>query len=208
MFAPFLKEGLIAKACKSNYITVKIHDLRDYAQGRHSKVDDTPFGGGGGMVMMATPIINAVGDIKQEEGETRIVIFSPRGKKFNQQTASDFSKVDQIIMICGRYEGIDERIYKYLATDRLSVGNYVLMGGEVPAMIVLESVSRLIKGVVGKDSFLEERVKEQGFLEYPQYTKPEEIIINNKKRGVPKALLSGNHQKINEWKTKKGKIIR
>jgi tRNA (guanine37-N1)-methyltransferase len=206
IFDGFLKESLIQKAIQKKHIKVNIHDLRKWADDAHKTVDEKPFGGGSGMVMKVGPIYRAVSEIKKENA--KVIFFTPRGKKFNQKKATDFSGYSQLIMISGRYEGVDERVAKYIANEKISLGNYVLMGGELPAMIVLETVSRLIPGVIGKDSFLEERKKTDGFLEYPQYTRPESFLIDGEKRNVPKILLSGDHKRIEEWKSKKGKIIK
>ena len=210
LFTPFLKESLVKRALEDGLITVNIHDLRKWTTDPHKTVDDKPFGGGSGMVMKAEPIYKAVTDIKKDSGGkgTKVILFTPRGKRFNQKKAADFSEYQQIIMICGRYEGIDERVAKHIADEKISIGNYVLMGGEFPAMIVTETVSRLAPGVVGKKEFLEERKKKEGFVEYPQYTKPESITVDGIKRKVPKILLSGNHEEIKKWKDKKGKIIK
>ncbi len=208
IFSSYLKESLIKKASERGEIEVRVHDLRKWTDDTHKTVDDTPFGGGGGMVMKAEPIYKAVSSLRKKDGKTRVVLFTPRGKRFNQKRATGLAEYSQIIMICGRYEGVDERVAKYIADEELSIGSYVLMGGELPAMVVLETVTRLVPGVVGKESFLKERKKEDGFVECPQYTRPESIIINGRKRGVPSVLLSGDHQKIAEWRDKKGKIIK
>ncbi len=210
LFTPFLRESLVKRALEDGLITVNIHDLRKWTADPHKTVDDKPFGGGSGMVMKAEPIYKAVIDIKKDSGEkgTKVILFTPRGKKFNQKKAADFSEYQQIIMICGRYEGVDERVAKYIADEKISIGNYVLMGGELPAMIVTETVSRLVPGVVGKKEFLEERKRKEGFVEYPQYTKPESITIDGVRRKVPKILLSGNHGEIKKWKDKEGKIVK
>ncbi len=207
-FSPFLNEGMIVKACEKKKIEINIHNLRDYAKDKHQKVDDAAFGGGGGMVMMVEPIQKAVEKIRDKSLSSRVILFTPRGKRFSQKKAEEFSKFEQIIMICGRYEGVDERVLKYIADEGISVGNYVLMGGEIPAMIVVETTSRLVKGVVGKDDFLKERRVNGGFLEYKQYTRPESIKIDGKDRRVPKILLSGDHKKIKEFKRKEGKTIK
>lgn len=206
IFESFLKESLVKKAIQKKHITVKIHDLRKWASDNHKTVDEKPFGGGNGMVMKVEPIYRAVSEIKKKN--SRVILFTPRGRKFNQKKAATFYNYNQLIMICGRYEGVDERVAKYVADEEVSLGDYVLMGGELPAMVVLETVSRLVPGVIGKDSFLKERQKVTGFLELPQYTRPESFLIDGKKRSVPKVLLSGNHKKIEEWKSKKGKIIK
>jgi tRNA (guanine37-N1)-methyltransferase len=205
LFDSFLKESLIEKAILKKHIQINVHDLRRWTDDNHKTVDEKPFGGGSGMVMKIGPIYKAVKELKKEG---KVILFTPRGKKFNQKKAHDLSKFSQIIMICGRYEGVDERVAKYIADEEISLGDYVLMGGELPAMIVTEVVSRLIPGVIGKDNFLKERKKEEGFLEYPQYTRPEVFLVNDKERKVPKVLLSGDHKKIEDWKNKKGKIIK
>ncbi len=207
-FDSFVSEGLIRRACEKKKIEVNVHNLRDFTEDKHQKVDDVAFGGGGGMVMMAEPIYQAVQKIRKPKAKTKIILFTPRGKKFSQKKAEDFSKFEQIIMICGRYEGVDERVLKYIANEGISIGNYVLMGGEIPAMVVMETTARLVRGVIGKDDFLENRKIGGGFLEYKQYTRPENIIIDGKKRKVPDVLLSGDHKKIKEFKLKQGKIIK
>jgi tRNA (guanine37-N1)-methyltransferase len=215
IFNSFLRESLISRARKKKLIKIKIHDLREWTSDRHKTVDDKPFGGGLGMVMKVEPIYRVVKELKELSSpfsagslaplkKSKVVLFTPRGKKFNQKIAYQFSKLDKIIMICGRYEGVDERVAKKIADIELSIGDYVLMGGELPAMVVMEAVARLIPGVLGKTQLLKERIsKEKGFIEYPQYTRPE---IFNKWR-VPKVLLSGNHQKIEEWREKRKKVI-
>ena len=220
LFNSFLNESLIARAQKKQLIKIKIHNLREWTKDRHKTVDDRPFGGGLGMVLKIEPIYKAVKEIKQKtknlpagrqgkKQKTKTILFTPRGKKFNQKMAYQLSRLNQIIMICGRYEGVDERVAKHIADLELSIGDYDLMGGELPAMIVMETVARLIPGVLGKPELLKERVtKEKGFIEYPQYTRPE---VFESKRGVkwlvPKVLLSGHHQKIEEWRKKHGKVV-
>jgi tRNA (guanine37-N1)-methyltransferase len=205
LFDSFLKESLIEKAICKKHIQVNVHDLRNWTEDKHQTVDEKPFGGGSGMVMKVEPIYKAVKELKKEG---RVILFTPRGRKFNQKKAYEFAQYNQVVMICGRYEGVDERVAKHIADEEVSLGDYVLMGGELPAMIVTEVVSRLVPKVVGKDNFLKERKKPEGFLEYPQYTRPETFLINGKERKVPKILLSGDHKKIEEWKSKKGKIIK
>jgi len=212
IFDSFLKESFIRKAQDKRLIKIKVHNLRKWTKDKHKTVDDRPFGGGLGMVLKIEPIFKAVSALKKskiQNSKFKIILFTPRGKKFNQQVAYKLSKLNQIIMICGRYEGVDERVAKHIADTELSIGNYDLMGGELPAMVVIEAISRLIPGVLGKPQLLKERItKEKGFVEYPQYTRPE---IFESKRGakwkVPKVLLSGNHQKIEEWRRKRQKVI-
>jgi len=213
IFDSFLKESLIARAQAKKIIKIKIHNLRKWTEDRHKTVDDRPYGGGLGMVLKIEPIFRIVQFLKRkkknEKRKIKVVLFTPRGRKFNQRIAYQLSKLDQIIMICGRYEGVDERVAKHIADMELSIGPYDLMGGELPAMVVMETVSRLISGVIGKPELLRERItKEKGFIEYPQYTRPEVFKVSNKKKwNVPKVLLSGNHKKIEEWRKKYCKTI-
>ena len=208
LFDPFINESLLKKARQKKLLDIRVHDLRDFTKDARRTVDDRPFGGGLGMVIKAEPFYKAVQKIKLKNKKARVVLFSPRGKEFRQPVAAKYAKLDQLILLCGRYEGVDERVAKYIAEEEISIGEYVLMGGEVPAMAVVETVSRLIPGVVGKDEFLKEHVtKKKGFLEYPEYTRPEEMEINGKKRKVPKVLLSGNHKEIADWKKKYGKSV-
>lgn len=205
----YLSESLIARALQKKFLQINVHNLRDWTNDRHKTVDARPFGGGLGMVMKVEPIFKAVKDLKKKGGKSKIILFSPRGKKFNQRMAYQFSRLDQIIFISGRYEGVDERVAKKIADIELSIGDYVLMGGELPSMVVIETVARLIPGVLGKPQLLKERItKEKGFIEYAQYTRPE---IFTPQKGVswkvPPVLLSGNHKKIEEWKKKHGRVI-
>jgi tRNA (guanine37-N1)-methyltransferase len=211
IFDSYFKESILKRAQQEGKIKIKIHNLRDWTFDRHQTVDDKPYGGGIGMVMKVEPIYRAVCDLKKKAKakKTKIILFTPRGKKFNQKMAYQLSRLDQLILICGRYEGIDERVAKYIADYNLSIGDYVLMGGELPAMVVVEAIARLIPGVLGKPQLLKERVtKEWGFIEYPQYTRPEVFCPQ---KGiywrVPKVLLSGDHKKIAEWRKKHQKII-
>jgi tRNA (guanine37-N1)-methyltransferase len=210
IFESFLEESFIKKAREKKLIGVKIYDLRKFTSDKRKSVDDRPYGGGLGMVLKVEPIYKAVKFIKSKikNQKSKIILFTPRGKQFTQKMAHSFSKLKHLIFICGRYEGVDERVAKYIADLELSIGPYDLMGGELPAMIVIEAVTRLIPGVIGKPEFLKERIFKGGFVEYPQYTRPE---IFSPKKGVywkvPKVLLSGNHQKIKEWREKRKKII-
>lgn len=208
IFKSYFEESLIEKAQKKGLFSIKIHNLRDWADDSHKTVDDKPFGGGRGMVMKVEPVYKAIMDLKKSK-KTKIILFTPRGKKFNQKIAYQLSKLDQIIMICGRYEGVDERVAKNIADLELSIGDYVLMGGELPAMIVVETISRLISGVIGKKELLGERItKGGGFIEYEQYTRPEIFVGKDKEKWpVPKVLISGNHKKIEEWKKQHSRAI-
>jgi len=217
IFNSFLRESLIARAQKKGLIKIRVHNLRKWTKDRHKTVDDRPYGGGLGMVLKIEPIYKAIKSIcgvtnsahNSAHKKRKIILFSPRGKKFNQKIAYQLSKLNRIILICGRYEGVDERVAKYIADMELSIGDYDLMGGELPAMVAIETIARLVPGVIAKTRLLEERItKEKGFIEYPQYTRPEAFFP---KKGVswktPKVLLSGHHKKIEEWRKKYGKAI-
>ncbi len=216
IFDSYLKEGLISRARKKKLLKINIHNLRKYAKDRHKTVDDRPYGGGLGMIFKIEPIFKAVNEIKRKvkSRKQKVILFTPRGKQFNQKMAYQFSKLDQLIMICGRYEGVDERVAKHIADMELSIGPYDLMGGELPAMVVIETMARLVPGVIGKPELLKERIpikrgrQGRGFIEYPQYTRPEVFEYKKgKKWQVPKVLLSGYHKKIQQWRKKHQKII-
>lgn len=217
IFSSYFQESLLARAQEKKLIEINVHNLRDWTNDAHKTVDDSPFGGGLGMVLKVEPLWRAVSTLKLKvkNEKLKVILFTPRGKKFTQKKAYEYSKLAQLLMICGRYEGVDERVGKYLADEQISIGDYDLMGGELPAMIVVETISRLIPGVIGKDEFLREHVKDKGFVEYPQYTRPEVFSAQGETsplRGeeqwrVPKVLLSGNHKRIEEWRAKHGKII-
>jgi len=213
MFDSYLKESIIARAQKLGKIKIKIHNLRKWTTDPHQTVDDRPYGGGIGMVMKVEPIYKAVEAIKRTKRlstkKRKIILFTPRGKKFNQKMAYSFSQLSQLILICGRYEGVDERVAKYIADEVISIGDYILMGGELAAMVVIETITRLIPGVLGKPQLLKERIAaNKGFIEFPQYTRPEVFLPKRgKKWKVPKVLLSGNHKKIAQWRKKHSKII-
>lgn len=208
MFSSYLKESLISRAQKKKFIKVNLHNLRKWTTDNHQTVDDRPFGGGLGMVLKVEPIYKAVKQIKKNK-KAKVILFTPRGENFNQQIAYKLSKLDQVIFICGRYEGVDERVGEKIADMELSIGEYDLMGGELPAMVAIETISRLVPGVIGKQQLLKERIsKTGGFLEYAQYTRPEVFIPQKgKKWKVPGVLLSGDHKKIDEWKNDHGKVI-
>ena len=220
IFDSYKEESLIARAQKKKFIKINTHNLRDFTNDNHKTVDDRPFGGGLGMVLKVEPIYKAVKKIQSKvKGQrSKVILFTPRGKKFNQKMAFQFSKLDQLIFISGRYEGVDERVAKNIADIELSIGDYDLMGGELPSMVVIEAVSRLVSGVLGKEQLLKERItKSGGFIEYAQYTRPEifyaedgstsGVKTGKKKWKVPKVLTSGDHKKIEEWKRAHGKTI-
>jgi len=218
MFKSYLGESLIARAQAKKFIKIKTHNLRDWTNDAHQTVDARPFGGGLGMVLKVEPIFKAVKKIQdapvhQSTGaknkKTKVILFTPRGKKFTQKLAFKLAKMDQIIFICGRYEGVDQRVAEKIADMEISIGDYDLMGGELPAMVCIETISRLIPGVLGKEQLLKERItKTGGFLEYAQYTRPEVFSPQKGKNWrVPKVLLTGDHKKIEEWKRAHGKVI-
>ena len=223
IFESYFSESIIKRAQEKKIVKINIHNLRDYTTDKHKTVDDTPYGGGAGMVLKVEPIYFAMQKVKSQKSKVKntnkkqkIILLSAKGKKFNQKMARKFSKLDQIVLICGRYEGVDERVAKYIADEEISIGDYVLTGGELPAMIIVDVVARLVPGVIAEDSLKEEsfsirkeRVKSdfkilpQGTKfkisrEYPQYTRPAVF----KGWRVPKVLLSGNHKKIEEWRNK------
>jgi tRNA (guanine37-N1)-methyltransferase len=206
MFDSFLQESLIQKTLKKGLIKINVHDLRKWTKDKHKTVDDKPFGGGPGMILMAEPIIKAVNKVKQKRKKTKVILFSPTGEQFKQKTAENFSKLNQVVMICGRYEGIDARVEKII-DEKISVGPYVLSGGELPAMLMSEAIARLLPGYMNNPESLSDESHNNDMLEYPQYTRPEEIKIAGKKISVPKVLLSGNHKEIKEWKKKSLKRI-
>jgi tRNA (guanine37-N1)-methyltransferase len=259
IFDSYFNESILERAQKEGLIKIGVHDLRQWTTDKHKTVDDSPYGGGPGMVFKVEPLWKAVKDIKSQSRyclsgvpnsgteskacrktlrrgasrlaqgiKSRVILFSAKGKQFTQADARRLAKYDQLILICGRYEGVDERVAEHIADEELSVGNFVLTGGEIPAMIVVDAVSRLVPGVLGKKESLEEesfskrlpttvyrlppkknssavdrsRSTVDNYLEYPQYTRPESF------RGwkVPEVLLSGNHKKIEEWRSKKSLI--
>lgn len=194
MFEPLLGESIIKRAQEKRKVSIRVHDLRDYTKDKHRKVDDRPFGGGPGMVMTPQPIFDAVKKIRGRR-KTVIVLTTPAGKRLDQKTARRLSAGKDLIIICGHYEGVDERVAAYLADEAISIGDYILTGGELPAMVITDAVVRLIPGVLGKEESLHTESFDHGLLEYPQYTRPADF------RGmkVPDILLSGDHAKIKQW---------
>jgi len=198
IFRSVFSAGVLKKALDKGLIEVKVHNLRDFSRDKHRQVDDRPFGGGQGMVLKPEPIFTAVERIRNNE-KSPVFLLSPQGKKFDFNIAQQWAGYSQVIIICGRYEGVDERVNQYLATDEISIGDYVLTGGEAAAVVIIDAVARFIPGVVGKmesvrkDSFL------AGLLDYPQYTRPR----NFKGEKVPDVLFSGDHKKIAYWRRKK-----
>lgn len=192
-FGPFA-ESIIARAIKEGFVSVNTVNPRDFTEDKHKTVDDTPYGGGPGMLMMADPLCRAIESCRKED--SLIVLTSPRGEVFNQQMAREFSHKKHLVIVCGHYEGVDERVKDLLIDKEISIGDYVLTSGNIPAMVIVDCVTRLLPGVLGDDASSEEESFSNGLLEYPQYTRPVEY------RGlkVPDILLSGNHKKIREWR--------
>lgn len=192
-------ESILKRAQSSGAIEVKVTDIREYADNKHHKVDDYPYGGGRGMVMAVQPVEAALSAINEETGEKPYVIYmSPKGKVFDQNKAIELSKKDGIVLLCGHYEGVDQRIIDEFVDEEISVGDYVLTGGELPALIVVDSVSRMIEGVLGGEECYEDESIYSGLLEYPHYTRPADY----KGMLVPEVLLSGHDKNIREWRRK------
>jgi tRNA (guanine37-N1)-methyltransferase len=207
MFEPVLNESIIKRAQNKGKVRIYLHDLRDFTADKHRKVDDRPFGGGSGMVMRPEPIFKAVEKIKRttnhEPRKTKIILLCPQGKSLNQKAAKRLAKYKHLMLICGHYEGVDERVRQKLVDEEISIGDYVLTGGELPAMVLADTVVRLIPGVLGDKNSLILESFEGNLLEYPHYTRPS--IFRNMR--VPQILLSGDHKKIELWR-KKQAIIR
>ncbi len=193
MFAP-LNESILKRAQASGKIQIKIHDIRDYSKDKHKKCDDYPFGGGAGMVMMPQPIFDAINSIDPNHEAYRIYT-SPKGETFNQTMVNNLVERKNLLILCGHYEGVDERIIKLCIDKELSIGDYVLTGGELPAMVITDAVSRYVEGVISNQSLSEETFT-SNTLEYPQYTRPQEFMGEK----VPDVLLSGNHAEIEKWR--------
>lgn len=200
-----MSESIIGRARKAGKVGIVCTDIRDFAGNKHNKVDDMPYGGGMGMIMAAQPIYSAYKSLynEQKEPKPRLIYLSPKGKTFNQQKAAELSKLDRIVLLCGHYEGVDERVIEEIVDEEISVGDYVLTGGELPALTVADAVCRMLPGVLSDDICFEEESHFAGFLEYPQYTRP--AVWNG--REVPEVLLSGNHAKINEWRRYQSIIV-
>lgn len=198
----YFQESILRRAQNNKLLKIKTHDLRDYANDKHKTTDDKPFGGGPGMLMMIEPIYQAIKAIKKKNLQSKVVLLSPRGKRFNQTKAQKLAKLDQIILICGRYEGVDERVKQHIVDETISIGEYVLSGGELPAAVVTEAVARLLPGVLGNLSSLEAESYLDNKFDFPQYTRPAVFRDNQKAWKVPPVLLSGNHEEIKKWRAK------
>jgi tRNA (guanine37-N1)-methyltransferase len=196
VFDPYIHTSIMQRAMDNSIISIRLHHLRDWAQDRHHTTDDTPFGGGGGMVMKPEPIFAAVESIMGNDATYPIILLTPQGQQLSHSLALQISRQDHALIICGRYEGVDERVRKHLATMEISIGDYVLSGGELPALILMEAVTRLLPGALGDPTGASDDSFANGLLEYPQYTRPAEY------RGwtVPEILLSGDHQAIARWR--------
>ena len=199
MFAGPLDESIIARARRTGLLQLTIHNLRDYAHDRHKTVDDRPFGGGPGMLLKPEPIFEAVE--KLASPASRVILLSPAGRTFNQAMAQQLAQVAELLIITGHYEGFDERIRERLAHDEISIGDYVLTNGALPAMVIIDAVTRLLPGALGDDESAHEESFSHGLLEYPQYTRPAEFCGMK----VPEVLLSGNHAEIAKWRAEEAR---
>ena len=197
VFPPYLESSILLRARQRGLIDVRVHNIRDYTHDKHHTTDDTPYGGGGGMVMKPEPVFEAVESVLGTPfTPVPLILLTPQGRVFTQRVAEELATHERIALLCGRYEGVDERIREHLVTDEISVGDYVLTGGELPALLIVDAVSRLIPGVLGDPTGAQDDSHSMGLLEYPHYTKPPEF------RGgqVPEVLLSGNHARIERWR--------
>jgi len=200
MFAGPLDESIVKRARDTGLVDLKIHNLRDWTHDRHKTVDDRPFGGGPGMLLKPEPLFEAIESLKREK--TRVILMSPAGRQFNQAIARELVQQEELLLVTGHYEGFDERVREKLADDELSIGDYVLTNGALPAMVVIDAVVRLLPGALGDDESSLDESFSHGLLEYPQYTRPAEF------RGmkVPEVLLSGNHAEIERWRREQAKL--
>jgi len=203
IFDSYFSESIIKRAQKQGIIKITSQDLREFSNDRHKTVDDTPYGGGAGMLMKIEPLYKAIKKLAPRTNKKRkIVLLSAQGQTWTQQLAQKYAKLNEVIFICGRYEGVDERIKNFI-DEEISIGDYVLTGGELGAMVMIDSITRLLPGALGnKQSSQDESHSQIGVLEYPQYTKPEKFKIKDKSYDVPEILLSGDHQKIKDWQEK------
>jgi tRNA (guanine37-N1)-methyltransferase len=196
VFFPYLDSSILERARQRRLIEVRVHNIRDWASSKHHVTDDEPYGGGGGMVMKVEPVFAAVESVIEVDTGIPVILLTPQGRVFNQKIAQELVRQPRLALICGRYEGVDERIREHLVTDEISIGDYVLTGGELPALILIDAISRLISGVLGDPDGAMDDSHSTGHLEYPHYTRPPEF------RGwsVPEVLLSGDHAKIEKWR--------
>ena len=196
MVAAPLHESIVGKAIDRELIDVRVINIRDFASDKHHTTDDRPFGGGSGMVMKPEPLAAAIHSVRESDPAVKVILLSPQGRIFRQEVAFELSRLEHICLVCGRYEGVDERIRTHYVDDEISIGDYVLTGGELPALVVLDSVARLVPGVLGSDESITEESFVGGLLEYPHYTRPEVFEAHR----VPEILLSGNHGAIHRWR--------
>ena len=196
VFKPYLDASILQRAIKNQLLEVRLHDIRGWAPDKHHITDDTPYGGGGGMVMKPEPVFAAVEEILGKDRSVPLVLLTPQGRPYTHAIAQEFAKMPRLALLCGHYEGVDERIREHLVSDEISIGDYVLTGGELPAMILIDSIARFLPGVLGDPDGAMDDSFACGMLEYPQYTRPEDF------RGwkVPEVLLSGNHAQIARWR--------
>lgn len=205
IFESYLGESMMKRAIDKDILDVDLYNIRDFSENKHKKVDDYPFGGGAGMVMTPQPIYSTYKKILEDNNieKARVIYLSPKGKTFDQKMAKSLVKEDNIVFLCGHYEGIDQRIIDMIVTDEVSIGDYVLTGGELPALVMIDSISRLIPGVLNRTESFEDESFENNLLEYPQYTRPREF----EGLEVPEVILSGNHGKIDEWRLKEAEVL-
>ncbi|MGH2530519.1 MAG: tRNA (guanosine(37)-N1)-methyltransferase TrmD [Actinomycetota bacterium] len=194
IFESPLRESLLGKAIDAGILDVRVHDIRDFTADRHRQVDDEPYGGGPGMVMKPEPVFGAVESLG--EGSKRVILLSPAGRRLDQVLVRELSLEPWMVLICGRYEGVDERVVEGLPAEEVSIGDYVLSGGEMPTLALIEAVTRLVPGVVGKEESLDRESFEEEILDHPQYTRPQEF----RGMSVPDVLLSGNHAEVERWR--------
>jgi tRNA (guanine37-N1)-methyltransferase len=196
MFPPYLDESILKRAREAGLLDIRLHNIRDWATDKHQVTDDEPYGGGGGMVMKPEPIFNAVEDVLGKPPTCRVILLTPQGRPFSQDIAFQLSQEAHIGLLCGRYEGVDERVRQHLISHEISIGDYVLTGGELPALILIDAVARLLPGVLGDPHASEKDSHAAGLLEHPHYTRPPEFHG----WAVPEVLLSGDHAKIDHWR--------
>lgn len=195
MFEP-IKQSIIGRATKENKIEINLVNIRDFSKDKHKKVDDTPYGGGAGMLMRADVVYDCYNSVKSSK--SKVIYLSPKGNRLNQAKVEELAKEEHLVVLCGHYEGIDQRVIDKIVDEEISIGDYVLTGGEIPAMVLIDSISRYVEGVLSKESTQEESFS-NGLLEYPQYTRPENFLGH----GIPEILKSGHHENIDKWRKEK-----
>jgi tRNA (guanine37-N1)-methyltransferase len=196
MFVSPMQESILGKALERNLVAIRLHNIRDHAADKHQMTDDRPFGGGEGMVMKPEPMVAALESVRADGPPPRVVLLTPQGQLFSQELARELARCPRVVLLCGRYEGVDERVARYFVDDELSLGDFILTGGELAAMVVIDVVTRLLPGVLGNAASAEAESFAEAILEYPQYTRPQVF----RGHAVPEVLLSGNHQAIRNWR--------